>query len=188
MQSLAATTTKAIRTPRKRDMLELDRSPYLRLLNALAANMNLPSVVGRMDLADVREMVSWIEGMDDRLSDFLADLNLPQTEDRGFWRGQVLPLLQRRIRQTERPAPAYVGSDIFAKVKSAVAVEDLAMRYTDLKPAGSGKLKGRCPLHHERTASFYVYSDSNRWRCYGRCAEGGDVIYLAQRLMDGGIL
>jgi putative DNA primase/helicase len=41
------------------------------------------------------------------------------------------------------------------------------------------KRKGRlwtspCPFHHERTPSFYVYPDTNKYHCFG-CGEHGDV-------------
>jgi hypothetical protein len=89
-----------------------------------------------------------------------------------------------------RPSrPTGAGSrNLFEAVKEAVSVDELAERFTQLGPAGPGKLKGRCPLHGERTASFYVYQDSQRWRCFGACASGGDVVELARRLMDLGKL
>lgn len=86
-----------------------------------------------------------------------------------------------------RPAPPN-GLNLFQRVKQAVSVEELAERFTQLAPAGPGKLKGRCPLHEERTPSFYVYQDSRRWQCFGACASGGDVVELARRLMDLGKL
>ena len=88
-------------------------------------------------------------------------------------------------RPTRRPSS---GDSLFARVKAAVSVEELAGRFTQLEPAGPGKLKGKCPIHDERTASFYVYCDRQSWRCFGACAKGGDVISLAQELMDGGKL
>jgi hypothetical protein len=78
--------------------------------------------------------------------------------------------------------------NLFEAVKQAVSVEELAERFTQLTPAGPRKLKGRCPLHEERTPSFYVYQDSQRWQCFGACASGGDVVELARRLMDLGKL
>jgi hypothetical protein len=97
------------------------------------------------------------------------------------------------------PAPQFPGTrprrpmgamtrNLFQTVKQAVSVQELAERFTQLGPAGQGKLKGRCPLHEERTASFYVYQDSQRWQCFGACASGGDVVELARRLMDLGKL
>ncbi len=44
----------------------------------------------------------------------------------------------------------------------------------------SGKaFKGLCPLHNERTPSFYVFPESQTWRCFG-CSEGGDVFTFVQ--------
>ena len=76
------------------------------------------------------------------------------------------------------------GGSIFERVKAAVSVEDLAGRYTDLRSAGPGKLKGKCPIHEERTPSFYVFIDREpqSWRCFGACATGGDVVELAYQL------
>lgn len=170
---------------------ELDGAigPWFRLPVGLAARRNLVAIAATFSAETCRGMSEVIEAMDAPLAQVLDDLGLPRLppED-SFWHGHILPILQRRLRRAERPAGAYRGDNLFARVKEAVAVEDLAMRYTDLKPAGSGKLKGQCPLHHERTASFYVFTDSGRWRCFGRCAEGGDVINLAQRLIDRGLM
>mgnify|MGYP001610770164 CR=1 FL=1 len=95
----------------------------------------------------------------------------------------------RPLPGTRRSRTMVAGSrNLFQAVKQAVSVEQLAERFTQLAPAGPGKLKGRCPLHEERTPSFYVYQDSKRWQCFGACASGGDVIELARRLMDLGKL
>ena len=41
--------------------------------------------------------------------------------------------------------------------------------------------KTLCPFHSEKTPSFHVYEDSQRFHCFS-CNEGGDVIDLYQRL------
>ena len=80
------------------------------------------------------------------------------------------------------------GTGLFGAVKAAVPIEAVARQFTDLRPAGPNRLKGKCPLHKERTPSFVVYQDKRIWRCYGACARGGDVIELARILMDQGQL
>ena len=83
----------------------------------------------------------------------------------------------------------YVGPSGFAKgheVKQSFPLAAFAGRFTALVYAGPGRLKGRCPLHTEKTPSFYIYEESGRWRCFGACAEGGDVFRLGRRLMELG--
>ena len=80
------------------------------------------------------------------------------------------------------------GNSIFDRVKAAVSVEELAGRFTSLRPVSTSKLKGLCPLHTERTPSFHVSTDRDLWYCFGGCREGGDVVVLARLLMDKGLL
>lgn len=51
----------------------------------------------------------------------------------------------------------------------------------DIKRKGK-ILQGLCPFHLEDTPSFVIYPDSNSWHCYGKCAEGGDVISFYMKL------
>ncbi|HEU5377386.1 MAG TPA: DNA primase [Ktedonobacteraceae bacterium] len=45
----------------------------------------------------------------------------------------------------------------------------------------SGKsFKGHCPFHNERTPSFYVFVESQTWRCFG-CHEGGDIFTFVEK-------
>lgn len=56
---------------------------------------------------------------------------------------------------------------------------------TDVKLHRSGRsFVGLCPFHehHKDTPSFAVWPDTNTWRCFGLCSEGGDVIdYVMKR-------
>lgn len=74
-------------------------------------------------------------------------------------------------------------------VCEAVPLEDIAQRYTDLRPLG-GKawFTGRCPLpdHDDKDPSFYVYPPGRYW-CYG-CSRGGDVVDLEFHCGDYGEL
>ena len=57
----------------------------------------------------------------------------------------------------------------------------LVSRYVELKKSGRS-WKGRCPFHQEKTASFYVWADSKRFKCFG-CQAGGDGIAFLQRYL-----
>ena len=47
---------------------------------------------------------------------------------------------------------------------------------------GRGRVRqGVCPLHQEAEGSFTVYSDSERFYCFG-CGAGGDVLDFVQRM------
>ena len=83
---------------------------------------------------------------------------------------------------------ALKGRGVFHAIKAAIPVEMLASRFTELRRSGPNTLKGKCPLHDERSGSFVIYEDSQHWHCFGACARGGDVIELARLLMDKGLL
>jgi len=100
---------------------------------------------------------------------------------------KVIPVLRRRIQKLERSkVTIYAGESRISRIKRLVTVEMVAERFTELRPAGPGKKKGRCPVHEERTPSFYVYTDRQTWRCFGACGKGGDVLDLAQALQGVG--
>jgi len=84
----------------------------------------------------------------------------------------------------KKPYTGPKGVNKFAAIKAAVRLEEFAGRYTDLRNGGPNKMKGCCPLHKEWTPSFHIWLDKQTWRCFGACAIGGDVITLAQEIMD----
>ena len=66
----------------------------------------------------------------------------------------------------------------FRAVKLAVRHEAVYRHYVpDLEQKGR-ILKGKCPLHTEKTGSFTVWPDKWGWRCFGSCNTGGDVFNL----------
>lgn len=75
-------------------------------------------------------------------------------------------------------------------VKAAWSMESFCrdVLLMELTPTTNGKLRGRCPMfgHPDKTPSFYVYPD-NRAHCHG-CHRGGDVLKIAQYVLNTGFL
>lgn len=63
--------------------------------------------------------------------------------------------------------------EFVAAVRNAGDIVRLVSDYVPLKPAGR-RLKGLCPFHHEKTASFSVDPEMQLFYCFG-CQAGGDA-------------
>lgn len=63
----------------------------------------------------------------------------------------------------------------YAEMKKALDIVDYIGRYTLLRQLPSGEYVGLCPLHHERTPSFFVNREKQQFVCMG-CGIGGDII------------
>lgn len=72
----------------------------------------------------------------------------------------------------------HAGHIDVARLKAEIRLSDIASMVTKLRPAGD-QLKGLCPLHEERTASFYVDNAKGVWYCHG-CQASGDVVTLVR--------
>jgi hypothetical protein len=59
-------------------------------------------------------------------------------------------------------------------------INEVASRFMDLKQNGD-KYCGICPFHNEKHASFFTYTRSNTYHCFG-CGAHGDVINLTMEL------
>jgi len=68
---------------------------------------------------------------------------------------------------------------VAAEVKSKLTVVDVVGETVQLKKAGT-TLKGLCPFHAEKTASFIVTPGRETWHCFG-CGEGGDIFSFVMR-------
>jgi DNA primase len=66
------------------------------------------------------------------------------------------------------------------EVKSKLDIVEYIGRTTPLKKAGR-VYKACCPFHSERTPSFVVDPDKQTWRCFGACAEGGDIFNFVMK-------
>lgn len=59
-------------------------------------------------------------------------------------------------------------------IKQKLDIAEVIGEYVQLKPAGTGSLKGICPFHSERSPSFHVSRDRQIYKCFG-CDKGGDM-------------
>jgi DNA primase len=67
------------------------------------------------------------------------------------------------------------------QIKDRLDIVQYIQEYVpDLKKAGR-MYKACCPFHGEKTPSFVVNAEMQSWRCFGACAEGGDIFSFAQK-------
>jgi len=62
---------------------------------------------------------------------------------------------------------------VVEEIKDKLDVAEYIGRQVQLQKSGR-YLKGLCPFHTEKTPSFYVFPDNQRWHCFG-CGKGGDL-------------
>ncbi len=66
------------------------------------------------------------------------------------------------------------------EIKDKLDLVELIGEYITLNRSGN-YFKARCPFHQEKTASFMVSPDRDRWHCFG-CSEGGDGFTFLQKI------
>jgi len=66
------------------------------------------------------------------------------------------------------------------ELKAKSNITDIVSKYVTLEQRGNN-FWGRCPFHHEKTASFCVNSIDQFYYCFG-CHKGGDVIGFVQEI------
>ncbi len=68
------------------------------------------------------------------------------------------------------------------EIKDRIDIVDLVSESVELRRAGRN-FTGFCPFHHNvNTPSFVVFPDTQTWKCFGECDQGGDVFsYVMKR-------
>ncbi len=67
-------------------------------------------------------------------------------------------------------------------IKDRLDIVEIIGQTVKLRRTGKNYI-GFCPFHHNtRTPSFVVFPETQTWRCFGQCNEGGDVFsYMMKR-------
>ena len=61
------------------------------------------------------------------------------------------------------------------EIKSRLDIVDIVSESVSLRRSGRN-YAGFCPFHQNtRTPAFFVFPETQTWRCFGACAEGGDL-------------
>ncbi|MCW2808503.1 MAG: primase, partial [Marmoricola sp.] len=76
-----------------------------------------------------------------------------------------------------------IREEDIAEVRDKAKIDDVVSSYVTLRNAGGGSMKGLCPFHDEKSASFHVTPSRGFYHCFG-CQAGGDVIKFVME-MDG---
>lgn len=67
-----------------------------------------------------------------------------------------------------------INEEFLNELISKTDIENVISQYVSLKRNGR-LLKGLCPFHSEKSASFFVYPETQSFYCFG-CGAGGDAI------------
>src|SRR6188472_3473025 len=73
-----------------------------------------------------------------------------------------------------------IADDDIEKVRSSSPIADIIQQYVALRRVGRNWV-GLCPFHAEKTGSFNVREQTQRYHCFG-CGASGDVFKFVQEI------
>ena len=67
------------------------------------------------------------------------------------------------------------------EIKNQIDIVDIVSETVKLRRTGKNYI-GFCPFHsNTKTPAFVVFPESGTWKCFGQCAEGGDVFNFVMK-------
>jgi hypothetical protein len=90
-------------------------------------------------------------------------------------------LLVRKHPKLQKKSRGYSPEDI-ENARNVSIIEIAQHSISGLKKSGKNYFC-QCPFHKDKTPSFFLYSDSNRFYCFG-CHATGDVITFVQKFFN----
>ena len=72
-----------------------------------------------------------------------------------------------------------IRQEIIDKILEHTDIVEVIGEHVKLRKSGT-RYVGCCPFHNERTPSFYVFPNTDTFKCFG-CGEGGDVIHFIEK-------
>ncbi len=135
-------------------------------------------------LEDAEELVARFSLSELRHERHIAEVHISaDLEDAGYWRWYKLACdeaidLVRLTTPTPTPRPGQIDIDA---VRARADIVALAEGYgMGLRKVGRNFL-ALCPFHNEKTPSFTLYPEENRFHCFG-CQADGDVFAFIMRM------